>query len=112
MSFEKQQAIWLYSIIMALTAQRGLELGIEDMTGQEWFALAELCAWNLQVNYPKPVQTSPINVFQATQVDMRTQQGHKQALGVRVRNSAQVGWQQGDCYWKEFSLLWGQDCLK
>lgn len=35
MSFEKQQAIWLYSIIMALTAQRGLELGIKDMTGQE-----------------------------------------------------------------------------
>lgn len=44
MSFEKQQAIWLYSIIMALTAQRGLELGIKDMAGQERNALAELCA--------------------------------------------------------------------
>lgn len=35
MSLEKRQAIWLYSVILALAAQRGLELGIKDMAGQE-----------------------------------------------------------------------------
>lgn len=50
MSLEKRQAIWLYSVILALAAQKGLELGIKDMAGQEWNTLAELHAWNLYGN--------------------------------------------------------------
>lgn len=61
MSLEKRQAIWLYSVILALAAQKGLELGIKDMAGQEWNTLAELHAWNLYGNYPKPGQPDIIH---------------------------------------------------